>query len=441
MKKELKFLLLIPVLVIGLLVLAACDNDDNGGGASGGGELAQGVTDDEILIGTTFVTSGPAAFIGVPIVDSFHAVINRVNEHGGIGGRQINLIAYDDGGDPAEGHIMLERLLEEHEVFALMGISGGSAPMSLDYLREFGAPIINMTGGVAFMYEEYAPGSNLFLIQPSNAIDGPTLLARAIATRVFGPNRDQYLADDAMIGVMINATDAGNDIRTGLETLATELGILDRLMIEVVTADVYPTIIQQFMTNNVGVLINGTLDSMGIVAAMSDAGWYIPVFSAYGASTVASYSPYTYSPLRPLFATIWAEDTSPQAVAMLEDMRDALNYMPTLDDATRDAYVDNGFARAGYMTAVVLVEGLERLQASGLDWTWENFIAAMEEAPFSVGGAPEFSFANGRRMGVENMALWEYSAELVNGEWVVTHGIYSGFMSIEEILESWHARQ
>ena len=452
MKSKFKFMLLMPVLLVVLVALAACNEDSEAGDAgdtvstsdegASTGQTSQGITDDEILIGTTFVTSGASAFIGVPIVDSFHAVINRVNEHGGIGGRQINLIAYDDGGDPAVGHTLLERLLEEHEVFALMGISGGSAPMSLGYLREFGAPIINMTGGVAFMYEEYDPGSNLFLIQPSNAIDGPTLLARAIATPVFGPNRDEYLADDEMIGVMVNATDAGNDIRTGLEVLAAELGILDRLMIEVVTPDVYPTIIQQFMSNNVGVLINGTLDSMGIVATMSDAEWNVPVFSAYGASTVASYSPYTYDPLRPLFATIWAEDTSDHAIAMLTSMRDALNYLPTLDDDTRDAYIDNGFARAGYMTAVVLVEGLERLEASGMDWTWENFITAMEDAPFRVGGAPEFSFANGRRMGVENMALWEYSAEQnASGDWEVSHGIYSGFMSIEEILESWHARQ
>ena len=455
MKNKFKFMLLIPVLLVGLVVLVACNGDDdtdgtsdNGGNGTDNGEVvstgetSQGITDDEILVGTTFVTSGAAAFIGVPIVDTFEAVINRVNEHGGIGGRQINLLAYDDGGDPAEGHVLLERLLEEHEVFALMGISGGSAPMSLGYMREFGAPVINITGGVGFMYEEYDPGSNIFLIQPSNAVDGPTLLARVIATPVFGENRDEYLADDAMIGVMVNATEAGDDITRGLEALAAELGISDRLMIEVVTADIYPTVIQQMMSNDVGVLINGTLDSMGIIAAMSDAGWYVPVFGAYGTSTVASYSPYTYDPRRPHFATIWAEDVSEQAIAMLDDMRDALNYHPGLDDETRDAYVDNGFARAGYITAIVLVHGLERLEASGMDWTWDNFIIAMESEPFNVGGVPEFSFADGRRMGVETMALWEYTAEQdASGEWEVSQAIVSGFMSIEEILESWHARQ
>jgi len=422
--------------VAATLFLAAC-----GEGAASNNNVSQGVTDDYILVGTTFVTSGAWAFIGSPIVDNFISVINRVNAHGGIGGRRIELLHYDDGGDPAQGHILIETLLEEREVFALMGISGGSAPISLGYMHDFGVPIINITGGVAFMYEEYAPDSNLFLIQPSNAIDGPTLLARVLGTATFGPNLDELLADDAPIGVMVNATDAGDDIVRGMTQLAQEIGVLDRLIIETVTADIYPTIIQSFMSAGVGALVNGTVDSMGVIAAMSDAGWYIPIFSVYGASTIASYSPYTYDPRRPQFATIWAEDTSPQALAMLADMRDALNYHTGLDDATRDHYVDNGFARAGYMTAIVLVEGLQRLQDSGMDFTWDNFRVAMESAPFNVGGAPEFSFANGRRMGVEDMALWQYSAiPLADGGFDIYHRIVSGFMSIDEILEPWRNR-
>jgi len=435
MKKLMKKMSAAVATLMAAVIVVGCGT--NGGG---GGNYAQGITDDEILIASTFVTSGAWAFIGLPIVDAARAVIERANAHGGIGGRMINFMHLDDGGDPITGHILIESLLEEHRVFALLGISGAQAPVSLEYMLDFGVPILNITGGLASLYSEYNPGGMLFNIQPSNALDGPQMLARALATRVYGPNRDQYLADDAMIGLMINATDAGFDIESGVRALAEELGITDRLMIEFVTPDIYFTIIQQMMNAGVGVLLNGTLDSMGIVAAMSDAGWYVPVFGAYGTSTIASYSPATYHPHRPLFATIWAEDTSPAAVAMLADMRDSLNYLPHLDDFTRDGYVDNGFARAGYLMGRVMVIALERFVELDLDWTWENWVVAMEHAPFELGGTPPFSFAGGRRMGVEDLALWEYWVEIIDGEPVEQIGIIYDFATVEEILAPWRAR-
>ena len=431
MKKFKKVLASAVALVLVIAMVAACGN---GGGASG--NYDQGVTDDRILIGQTFVVSGPFAFVGIPIVEAGRAVINRANAHGGIGGRYIQLIHHDDGGDPMQGHLLLETLLEEDRVFALMGISGAQAPMSLDYMLDFGVPIVNITGGMGTLYSEYNPGGMLFNIQPSNILDGPQLLARALASRVYGPNRDQYLADDARIGVMLNATDAGFELEQSIRGLARELGVEHRLDVEFVTPDIYFTVIQQMMNDGVGVLINGTLDGMGIVAAMYDTGWYIPVFSVYGMSTITSFSPVTYSPQRPLFATIWAEDTSPAALAMLADMRDSLNYLPHLSDAARDGHVDNGFARAGYMMGVVMVEVLQRIHDAGMDWTWENFVIAMESAPFDMGGVPAFSFANGRRMGVEDLALWEFWVE--DGEPRV--GVIAPFATVEEILAPWRER-
>ena len=431
MKKFKKALSSVVALALITAMVAACGN---GGGTSG--NYDQGVTDDRILVGQTFVVSGPFAFVGIPIVEAGRAVINRVNAHGGIGGRMIELIHHDDGGDPMVGHLLLETLLEEDRVFALMGISGAQAPMSLDYMLDFGVPIVNITGGRGILYSEYDPGGRLFNIQPSNTLDGPQLLARALATRVYGPNRDEYLSCDARIGFLTNATDAGFELAEGIENLAREIGVIDRLDIEFVTPDIYFTVIQQMMNDGVGVLINGTMDGMGIVAAMYDAAWYIPVFSVYGMSTITSFSPVTYSPQRPLFATIWAEDTSPAALEMLADMRDSLNYLDGISDAERDGFVDNGFARAGYMMGVVLVEVLQRMYDAGMDWTWENFVIAMESAPFELGGVPAFSFADGRRMGVEDLALWEFWVE--DGE--PRAGVIEPFATVDEILAPWRAR-
>jgi ABC-type branched-subunit amino acid transport system substrate-binding protein len=425
-------------LLVATMLLAAC-NGGNGNGGAGDPDAprSQGITDDTIRIGLTFPQSGWAAFFGVPIVDAAQAEINRANARGGFDGKQVELFVHDCGGDVVAGHLLFEQMVEVDEVFAIIGMSGGQAAMTLDYLLDFGIPIVNVTGGMGTFYRQYDPEYRVFNVQPSNTADAPLLLSLALATPVYGPNRDQYLPDDAMIGFMTGATDAGFEYAEYLMSLARELGIEDRVIVEYVTADVYATVIQQFIDAGVGVVINASMDGMGIVAAMYDAGWYVPIFNAYGMSTITSFSPVTYHPQRPIFATIWAEDTSPAALAWLADMRESLNYLDRLSDAERDGYIDNGFARAGNLMGQVLVIGLQRMVDLGLDWTWENFVVAMEHAPFSLGGTPTFSFEGGRRMGVESLALWEFWVD-ENGEPEV--GIIGDFMTVEEILAPWRAR-
>ena len=60
-----------------------------------------GVTDKEIRLGTTMPFSGPvssSSFVG----KAMEAYYNKVNDEGGINGRKIRLIAYDDAYNPAE---------------------------------------------------------------------------------------------------------------------------------------------------------------------------------------------------------------------------------------------------------------------------------------------------------------------------------------------------
>ena len=438
MKKLCKKLTSVVALILVAVMVAACGG--NGGGSDTSGGLAiidQGVTEDEIRIGMVFPVSGWAAFFGVPIRDVIEAVINRTNAHGGIDGKQINFIFYDDGLDPIQGHVLIETLLEVDRVFALTGLSGAQAAMSLEYMLDFGVPIVNMTGGAGFLYSEYNPGGMLFNIQPSNNIDSPLLLARILATPLFGPNGSDYFPEGAPIGFVTAPTEAGFELAAVLESVARDIGVHDQLIIEFATADIYHTVVHQMMSAGVEAVIYAGMGGMAWVASMYDAGWYVPVFATYGLSTYTSWSVDTYSPQRRSFANAWAEDTSPRALVMLDDMRDSLNYLDRLSDAERDGYVHNGFAMVGYWVGTVLVTALERFVELGLDWSWENFVVAMEHAPFDMGGAPEFSFAGGRRMGVEQLALWEFR---VNDDGEIEFGTISDFDSLEEILAPWRQR-
>ena len=77
-----------------------------------------GASDTEIKIGNTNPYSGPASAYGA-IGKSIAAYFRMVNEHGGINGRKVNFISYDDGYSPPKTVEMARKLVEQDEVLLL----------------------------------------------------------------------------------------------------------------------------------------------------------------------------------------------------------------------------------------------------------------------------------------------------------------------------------
>lgn len=82
-----------------------------------------GVTATELRIGCTMPFSGPASAYGV-IGRSHEAFFKMVNEKGGIAGRKINFIAYDDGYSPPKTVEQVRRLVEQDRVAFLFNTLG-----------------------------------------------------------------------------------------------------------------------------------------------------------------------------------------------------------------------------------------------------------------------------------------------------------------------------
>jgi branched-chain amino acid transport system substrate-binding protein len=79
----------------------------------------QGVTDTTIKVGGITSTSGALSYQNV--VDTVKAYFQFVNEQGGVNGRKLAYVSYDDGLDPARGMEAAKRLAEQDRVFALLG--------------------------------------------------------------------------------------------------------------------------------------------------------------------------------------------------------------------------------------------------------------------------------------------------------------------------------
>src|ERR1043166_9196046 len=101
--------------------------------ASSSGALAQkkydtGATDTEIKIGNIMPYSGPASAYGV-IGKTEEAYFKKVNAEGGINGRKINFISYDDGYSPPKTVEQARKLVESDEVLLIFN-SLGTPPNS-----------------------------------------------------------------------------------------------------------------------------------------------------------------------------------------------------------------------------------------------------------------------------------------------------------------------
>src|SRR5262245_45692656 len=83
-----------------------------------------GVFDDRIVFGQSAAFEGPAAALGLGMREGILAGFNEVNAAGGVGGRKLELVSYNDSYEPEKAIANTKRLIDEDQVFALVGEVG-----------------------------------------------------------------------------------------------------------------------------------------------------------------------------------------------------------------------------------------------------------------------------------------------------------------------------
>jgi branched-chain amino acid transport system substrate-binding protein len=103
----------------------------------------------EIKIGASLSATGPAAFLGDPELKTLELLVEELNAKGGINGEPVELIAYDDNGDPNKARTFATRLVEDDEVVAIIGGTTTGTTMSiLSVAEEAEIPFISLAGAI-----------------------------------------------------------------------------------------------------------------------------------------------------------------------------------------------------------------------------------------------------------------------------------------------------
>jgi branched-chain amino acid transport system substrate-binding protein len=164
-----------------------------------------GATDTEIKIGQTNPFSGPASSYAT-IGKTQAAYIKMINDQGGVNGRKINLIQYDDAYSPPKAVEQVRKLVESDEVlltFQVLGTPSNAAVQK--YLNTKKVPqLFAATGASKFTDPKNFPWTMGF--NPNYFVEG----------RIYG----QYILKEhpnAKIGILYQNDDLGKDYLNGIK--------------------------------------------------------------------------------------------------------------------------------------------------------------------------------------------------------------------------------
>jgi branched-chain amino acid transport system substrate-binding protein len=246
------------LLALGLTSLVAA--------ADTGAQTVVGVTATEIKIGNTNPYSGPASAYGT-IGKALGAYFKKVNDDGGINGRKINYITYDDGYAPPKTVEMVRKLVEQDQV-ALLFQTLGTPPNSAihRYMNQQKTPhLFVATGATKWNDAKNFPWTMGY--QPNYQTEGRVFAAHMLKNQ-----------PDGKVGVLYQNDDYGKDYLKGFEDALTEAGKKNLIVMKQSYEVTDPTIDSQIVNlKNSGatVFFNITIPKFAVQAIKKahDIGW------------------------------------------------------------------------------------------------------------------------------------------------------------------------
>ncbi len=104
--------------------------------------IAQGT----VKIGSVLSVTGPASFLGEPEDKTLRMYVDKINAAGGVTGKKLELVIYDDGGDANKARTFATRLIEDDKVVAIVGGSTTGTSMAMIPVFEEAPSAVHFVG-------------------------------------------------------------------------------------------------------------------------------------------------------------------------------------------------------------------------------------------------------------------------------------------------------
>jgi len=172
-----------------------------------------------VKIGSVMCEAGAYAGVGVPYSQFYKLFVKYINEvMGGVAkgadgvGYYLDHVSYDDQSEGPLAKTYIEKLVEDDEVFSMVGNLGTwIIAATQDYIVESGVPSVYWGTGSALQYYLPAEGNQRFTfpVQPIYITEGRIMLLRAVNLPAIA---DSNVAEVKKVGLIYSADDVGNQI-------------------------------------------------------------------------------------------------------------------------------------------------------------------------------------------------------------------------------------
>ncbi|MDP2825547.1 MAG: ABC transporter substrate-binding protein [Sulfuritalea sp.] len=355
----------------------------------------QGVTKDQIVVGSLQDLSGPVAGFGKALKFGMQMRTDEINEQGGINGRKLKLVVEDSGYDPKKALLAAQKMVQQDKVFAVIGSVG--TPVNLAaFPALFDKGVMNLFPLTAAR-EMYEPLHKLkFSFAAPYYIQMRTGIKWMVKERGAKKFCAIYQDDDFGTEVLKGAEDGLKDINmTFAEKTSFKRGATD------FSAQVSKMKAADCDTVVLGTIIRETIGTIGTAKKM---GWN-PQFIGSSAAYTDLIHKLGGKAMDGLYAfhqvTVpYADDPSRNVREWFAAYKAKFNEDPSL------------FSAYGYVAMDMFVQTAKK---TGPNLGTDSFIKVLEASTFArdMFGSPEYKFTPKQHLGNDKSKV----SQIQNGRW------------------------
>ena len=360
-------------------------------------QAQQGVSKNEIVLGTIQDLSGPLAGYGKQVRNGMLLRVGEIDEQGGIAGRKLKLLVEDDGYDPKKAVLAAQKLVNQDKIFIMLGHLG-TAQNNAAMPVQFEKNIINYFP-VTAAREMYEPLNRLKYAMVTPYYDQ----MRIFLPRMVKEKKPQkvciiYQDDEFGLEVLRGSED-------GLKTIGAALA--EKTSFKRGATD-FSSQVSKMQAAGCDFVVLGTIirETIGTIGTARKLG-YNPVFFASQAAYTDLIHKLGGPAMNGLYATMATQhpylDESAQPIRFW-----AAKYKTRFNE---DPSV---FSVYGYVIVDIFAKAAAK---AGANLTTDSFLKVMDSlvVPQDIFGTPEMSFGPTKHLGTEATRL----SQIVDGRWRV----------------------
>jgi branched-chain amino acid transport system substrate-binding protein len=230
---------------------------------------------EPIKVGALLAVTGPASFLGAPEARTLEMLVDDVNAKGGIAGRKVKLIVKDTGASPEKAISFAKQLIEEDQVFAIIGPATSGETMAVKPIAEEAKTLLLSCAAAEAIVNPVARYVFKVAQKDSHAI-----------VKVFLQMKKMGIA---RIGVLSSNTGFGKAGKEQIAKLAPEHGI------QIVADEVYDKAatdltaeVTKLKAANVQAVLNWSIEPAQAIVIKNarQIGMTVPIFQSHGFANI-----------------------------------------------------------------------------------------------------------------------------------------------------------